>query len=197
MSIVATSIVSIPKTDYNWFVTFIEFEEEPKIKEEINKYFNKLGEEVGPKVLAVRGYDKQKFRESVFEASSLYDEKWHEKIAETSIIITDKNPQIALSDPKEMSKSKIIVFPLSRIYESQGTIQNFLHDLVGALSTENIIKARENIPIEKDKQKESEVSAFKKCWIWLRKYTEMKPSFFGFSLDLGALLDDYVLKPDI
>jgi hypothetical protein len=60
MSIVATNIGSVPKSGFDWYITFIELDFEPKIQQEINSYFNEFGKSIGTKALAIRGYDPKK-----------------------------------------------------------------------------------------------------------------------------------------
>lgn len=194
MSIVATNIGSIPKSGFDWYITFIELEFEPKIQQEINSHFNEFGKSIGTKALAIRGYDQKNFRDSVFEASALYDEKLQQRINTTSLIVTNKNPEIAFSTESELDDGKILVFPLTETFKAHGSILPLLKDLTRSLLSGDAIDSLENLKIDKVTGKLSDENIFIKAWDWLCNYAEMKPGIFGFSLDFKMLVNTYIFK---
>ena len=189
MSILATNISSIPKEGYDWYVTFIEFNLESQLKVEIEEYFHKLGKELGPKAIAIRGYDEKQFRESVFEVTALFD-----AVHETSLIVTNKNPELAFSSEQELSDTKAMIFPLGDLFEKQKTIVPFLKDLVNALANNDFVAVEKRLENATEEELMEEIPALRKAWNWLRKYTDMNPGFFGFNIRLGDLIENYVFK---
>ena len=194
MSIVATNIGSIPKSGFDWYITFIELDFEPKIQKEINSYFNEFGKSIGTKAIAIRGYDPKNFRDSVFEASALYNDKWHQKINTTSLIVTNKNPEIAFSTEAELDNSKILVFPLTETFKAHGSILPLLKDLSESLVNGGAIDTLENLKVDNVTGELSDENVFVEAWDWLCDYSELKPGFFGFNLDLKLLVNTYILK---
>lgn len=194
MSITATNIGSIPKSGFDWYITFIELEFEPKIQKEINSHFNEFGKAIGTKALAIRGYDPKNFRDSVFEASALYDEKWHHRINTTSLIVSNKNPETAFSTKYELDESKILVFPLTETFKKHGSILPLLKELSKSLLSEDAIDSLEDLKIDEVTGKLVDENIFIKTWDWLNNYTEMKPGLFGFNVDFKMLINTYILK---
>jgi hypothetical protein len=80
-----------------------------------------------------------------------------------------------------MDKARVFTFPLQEIYDEQGTLTNFLDDLLAALKNPAAIEALEDM---------EKVQLRKRHWGWLNRYVKMEPGIYGFGVNLNRVLSD-------
>lgn len=184
MSFTASHIATIPASGFKWYLIFLEGPLSDGIRKQIDEHFIALGRETGRDVLVVRGFDPTPFRDSVYEASAFFDEKWRARARFPALIVTNLPPADALSDVMNLEKGKVMIFPLAEVCEDHGSLSGFLTDIVSALKEEDAITALETL----DKGK------LEKGWRWLAKYTTMEPGFFGFNVKLDAVISGLLAR---
>lgn len=183
MSMVASKIGTVPTKGFNWYIVLLEGPFGDAIRDQIDKYFVALGKEAGPDVLVVRGYDATAFRNSFIESAALYGPADWKNISVPAIVVTDALPS-AVESPDGLDRAKVMIFPLKEIYEKYKDISIFFAKLCMALHSDEASNAL-------DKLDRSEI---KKHWSWITEYAEMKPTFFGFKIDVGKIIADMLEK---
>jgi hypothetical protein len=125
MGYLASHVATIPKQGFQWYLIFLEAAYADDIKREIDSNFSILAREVGKNTLVVRGLDATAFRESVFEASAFYDDKWKERAKFPSLLVTNRVPDQVVSDAHILERGKAMILPLADIYREQSPWQDF------------------------------------------------------------------------
>jgi len=178
---IARDIATIPAQGFSWYVLFLEDTFEDPIKQELSTNFLALGHESGPHALVVRGYDVNKFYDSAYEAVTLHDRQWAEKMVRPALLISDTPPRHLFDDPATLAKAKLILVPLTSFRgKPPGTMTDFLRQLSKALRDPDAIRLLSKL----------EPSAFARTWGWLAQYVDVKPSFMGFGLNVDRILAD-------
>jgi hypothetical protein len=185
MSYTATDILTIPATGFQWYMIFLEDAFEDKLRDEIEKHFLTLGREAGQAVLAVRGFDPTRFRDSVVEAPAFFDEKWRQRVKFPSMILMNKPPTAVLGSKDALENAKVVIFPLKEIFAEQQSLSSFFSDLVAALRSRDAMEALDKLDGNK----------LQKGWAWLRKYVKLEPEFFGFGVNINEILDEMIRRP--
>jgi len=181
MSMVASDIGTIPASGFNWYVLFLQDDYDDPINYELSSNFLVLGREVGRDVLVVRGYDSNEFYTSTYEAITLYDVEWQDKMARPALLISDTAPRLLLQERAKLHAAKLILIPLAPFRtKPQGSVIDLLRRLVTALKDEDAVNALTAL----------EPNAFKRGWGWLSRYAELKPNFMGFGVNLKPMIDD-------
>jgi hypothetical protein len=183
VSMVASKIGTVPTKGFDWYIIFLEGAFGDAIRDQIDKYFVALGKESGPDVLVVRGYDPAAFRNSFFESAALYGPGDWKNISVPAIVVTDALAS-AVESPEGLDQARVMIFPLREIYEKYKDISIFFAKLCAALRSDEASNAL-------DKLDKSEI---KKYWSWITEYTEMKPAFLGFKIDVGKIIADMLEK---
>jgi hypothetical protein len=187
MAMIASDIATIPTTGFNWYVLFLEDRYDDPIKIELSSNFLALGQEVGRNALVVRGFDEDTFYSSVYEAVTLYDDEWHQKMTRPALLISDTAPRLLLEEPNKLKAAKLILIPLSQLRsKGPGAIVDLLRNLVLALRDEDAVRLL--VQLDSD--------GIKRKWGWLTKYLDLKPSFMGFGINLNAVLEDLLSARD-
>jgi len=183
MTMRASKIGTVPTEGFNWYIVLLEGPFADAIREQIDKYFITLGEEAGPEVLVVRGYNSTKFRNSFIESAAFYGPGDWGAVDVPAIVVTDALPT-AVERRKGLHQARVMIFPLRHIYEKHKDISIFFAKLLGALQSSDASAALEKL----DKAK------IEKYWSWITDYVELKPGFFGFKADLGKIIGDMLAK---
>jgi len=176
MSMVASSIGTVPTSGFEWYLFFVESPFGNEIRDQVDKHFQTLGKEAGPGVLVVRGFDAQAFRTSLFEAPALHE---FQEIDPPSVVVTDAHPK-RVREVKGLNGAKVMVFPLRPVYAKDKDISLFFDKLLSALRSPDAIIALDKL----------DGSQIQRHWSWLTDYVELKPGFFGFNADLAKLVGD-------
>jgi hypothetical protein len=177
---VATDITTVPSNDnYRWYIFILEHGWADKIGDEVANNFMKFAEKVGPNALVVRGTDPLSFYSQVFENYILLSNTKSEKIVLPAILVADISPEKILETEENIERAKILVFSLSRVAQSQGGVVEFLIKLADTIREEGALDNFENSNDEK----------LEGAWGWVRRYVEIKPNFFGFGVNVNALVD--------
>lgn len=181
MSMIASDIATIPASGFSWYVLFLEENWNDPIKAELSGNFVEFGREVGPDVLVIRGFDPNEFYASAYEAFSLCDGEWSERMKRPALLVSDTAPKLLLTEPAKLRAAKLILLPLAPFRtKPPGSVIELLRHLVAALRDDNAVTALKSL----------EPGALRKGWGWLSKYVELKPNFMGFGVNLNAALDD-------
>lgn len=180
MSYIGSHIATVPSGNFKWYLIFLEDSFNDAIKSEIDKHFTVLGKESGRDILVARGFDASEFRKSIYETPAFYNEEWRERAKFPSLLVTNGPPDRVLQNKDLLDGSKVIIFPLKDTFKEQGTLSGFFNELLETLASEDAIAALEKM----------EKKSIAKWWRWLNKYSKMEPGFFGFSIDLNAILKD-------
>jgi hypothetical protein len=183
MSMIVATLGSVPASGFDWYVLFAEPTLSSEISEQIDKFFLAFGRAAGQKTLAVRGYDREEFRESVVEAGTDFY-KFDIPQEEAVIIVTNAIPKNGIKfNEVDLASAKVMIFPLGKIYKKNKEISSFLNHLLSALK-----KSGPNAFDDLTEPKAVEM------WSWLNQFVEMKPSFFGFKFDLGKSIETALKK---
>src|ERR1700758_3988732 len=134
MSMVARNIGTIPVSGFNWYVLYLEDRFEDPITTELRNNFLEVGNQVGPDVLVIRGFDPDTFYESAYETNTLYGDEWGKRITRPSLLISDTAPRLLLDEPAKLNAAKLISIPLAPLrHQPPGAVVDLLRDLVTAL----------------------------------------------------------------
>lgn len=183
MSMCASSIGTVPTKGFEWYIVLLEGPFADEIRNQIDKYFTSLGKEAGPNVLVVRGYDPTTFKNSFIESSAFYGEGDWKNIEVPALVVTDALPG-AVEREGGLDNAKLMIFPLRSVHEKQKDISIFFERLLSALQSEEATESLNTL----------NKSNLEKYWGWISEYTEMKPGFFGFSVDLKKMVADLLTK---
>lgn len=184
MTMVASDIATIPTSGFSWYVLFLEDTFNDPIKSELSSNFLELGREVGEEVLVIRGFDPNKFYDSAYETVTLYDDEWRRRMTRPALLISDTAPKLLLEESAKLRAAKLILIPLAPFRSKPpGSITEMLRDLVSALRDEDALRALEQL----------EPGTLQKGWGWFSEYSDLKPNFMGFGVNVNAVLDDLLL----
>jgi hypothetical protein len=161
-----------PICSFSWYGFFVESTWNDPIKQQLRANLETLGQRVGPKTLVVRGYDEHAMANEVVEAAGLFDERFR-PISPPALIVSNR-PLQSLDDPEALKDAKIISLNISG---AEGSLPNLLDSLVEALTDANAMAALED---------PKEETRLKRFWGWVARYAELKPTFFGFGINLNA-----------
>jgi hypothetical protein len=178
MSYIASSLATVPAAGFSWYVFFVERAWNDPIKQQLRANFEILGQRVGPRTLVVRGYDEQTMANEVVEATVLFDEKFR-SISPPALIVSNR-PLLSLDDPETRQGAKIIGLNVSGAEGSLPDLPDLLDRLVGALADPDAIAALEN---------PDDDTRLRRFWGWIARYAILKPTFFGFGIDLNTVLE--------
>jgi hypothetical protein len=179
----ASKIGTVPTEGFNWYIVLLEGPFADAIREQIDRYFMTLGQEAGPDVLVVRGYDATEFRDSFIESAAFYGPGDWKNVDVPAIVVTDALPT-AVEQTNGLDQARVMIFPLRQVYERHKDISNFFGKLLAALRSSEASHALEKL----DKAK------IEKYWSWITDYVELKPGFFGFKADLGKIITELLAK---
>jgi hypothetical protein len=116
----------------------------------------------------------------MIEAAALYDERFR-SISPPALLVSNR-PLLSLDDPSGAPEgAKIIALNVSGTEES---LPGLLEKLVSALADPAAMAALEN---------PDEETRLKRFWGWVARYTELKPMFFGFGINLNAVVERLAL----
>jgi len=184
MSYIASHIVTVPSSGFQWYLIFLEGAFADEMRKEIDAHFLTLGREAGKDVLVVRGFDPTTFRESVYEAPAFFNEKWRERAKFPALLVMNCSPSEALVDAENLDKGKVMILPLDKLYREHKSIAGFLSNLLEALKQKDSLDALENLDGTK----------LQKGWGWLSKYFKMEPGFFGFNVRINDVIKDLLAR---
>lgn len=166
---------------YNWYVYFLDDDMKDDLRKELRDNFDVVGKGIGIKNLAIRGYDPSIFSSQVYNHYFKYlVEKYPawKSFPIPSLLLTNISPDLVQHDG--VPKGIAIVLPIVKEYVRPGSISDLLKELMETLKNPDSITSL----LEPDRTK------FQAAWGWIRKYFEIKPSYMGISLDIGAMLDE-------
>jgi len=166
---------------YKWYVYFLDDNMKDGLRNELRDNFDVVGKGIGIKNLAIRGYDPSIFSSQVYHHYFPYlVEKYPawKTFPIPSLLLTNVSPDLIQGN--EIPHGIAIVMPIVKGYVRPGSISDLLKELMEALQNPDSMSSL----LEADKSK------FQTAWGWTRKYFEIKPSFFGITLDVGTMLDD-------
>lgn len=175
MSYIASRLATVPATGFCWSVFFVESAWNDPIKQQLRANFEILGQRVGPRTLVVRGYDEQAMANEVVEAAVLLDARFR-SISPPALIVSNR-PLLSLDDPETRQGAKIIGLNVSG---AEGSLPDLLDRLVGALADPDAMAALEN---------PNDDTRLRRFWGWVARYAELRPTFFGFGINLNAVLE--------
>jgi hypothetical protein len=135
-------------------------------------------------VLVVRGVDPIDFYDQVFATYALGADE-PDKRRLPALLITDTPPTDINEDRSRLENAKMVVLHLWEHYQGHGAVTDVLRKLALTVKEPNAFKSLQAL----DKEK------IKKYWGWLTSYLELKPSFFGFGVNINAILDDLFFRP--
>jgi hypothetical protein len=190
MALTTSGIETIPTHGFSWYVLILEDRWDDPIKEELGSNFHTLGQAIGAYAIAVRGFDSELFFQSVYETLTSYQPEWKDKLVRPSLLVCDTSPRLLLTHKKKLQKQRlvaanVILIPLAAFRgKPRGALSDFLRDLAAALQSPDAIAALSRL----------EPAVLSRYWGWLRKYVEVKPSFLGFGLDVGKMLDQVLQR---
>jgi hypothetical protein len=178
MSFITIDIASVSATDFDWYLVFVESPFQDGIREDMDKNFLTLGREAGKGVLAIRGYDK-------LEIPEFFNRALGNRIQPPCLLVMNRPPADLVDEKKKgaqarLEAAKLIIFPLTPIFEQDGTLSKFFGNLVNALKSRDALEALEQLDGTK----------LQKAWGWLSKYVKMEPGFWGFKLKLNDVMRD-------
>lgn len=181
MGFTATDLARVPSTGYNWFIFLLEDGWDDPLRRELSGSFKKLAGEVGPTALVVQGADPKSFYDQVFYDYALRDlQSEPEHRALPALLITDTPPTEIREDRSIVERAKMVLLPLSKGYARAGSITEVLKELVIVVRSPDAFDSLMELDKEKIRAK----------WLKLLKYFELKPSFYGFGLDLDKIIRD-------
>lgn len=166
---------------YSWYVYFLDDEMKDDLRKEMRDNFDVTGKGIGIKNLVIRGYDPINFSSQVYNHYFSYLVEKFPSFKEfpiPSILLTDVSPD--LIENEHPPKGITIVMPIIKGYVRPGSISDLLKALMETLKSPDSI----NSLLITDRTKLQAV------WGWIRTYFEIKPSFMGVSLNVGAMLDE-------
>ena len=179
MGYIATNLSTIPSQGFRWYIFFLLDNWSDSLRDEVEKNFLRFAEEVGSDCLAVQGTDRVRFYNSVLSSELMKLAPSGERPPLPALIVSNYSPD-AMDDSsgiKDMKNVQLMIFPLAAKYIKPGSITEFLKNLASTLQDDSLeeLKSKEEI---------------RKKWSWLVRYCELKPSFFGVTVNVLQVLED-------
>ncbi len=188
MGWVSSNIAKVPAVNgageaFTWFVFLLPGPFTNQFRQELLDNFFKLSNEVGTQSLVVVGEDFDHFHRDVMRTyrMELYGYDRH-TIPLPSLLVTDTAPA-NVQVYSGSSNARIMLFPLEETALKEGMLSNFLRQLCLTLQDSQAFEEVSALGREKMIEK----------WGWIPRYFNYKPNFFGFDLNLTAILTD-ILK---
>lgn len=183
MSMIATDVATIPAAGFSWYILFLEQIFHDDLSKQLSENFITLGKEVGRDVLVIRGYDPNTFFDSAYETFTLYDDEWNDRLQRPGILVSDTAPALLLSEEAKLKSAKLIYLPLSSFQKTPtNSLASLLRQLVKSLNSPDAYQAL----------RRQEPRKLSTAWGWLRNFVDLKPNFFGFGVDINAMIDQGV-----
>ena len=181
MGYIATDLARVPKGDYDWYIFLLEDGWNDDLRSELSDNFRTLARQVGPSALVVQGADPLPFYDQVFYEYALQELQTETDYhALPALLITDTPPSEIREDRTRVESAKMLLMPLSKRYVRAGSITDILKELVSAIKKPEAFEALQTL----DEQ------GMKTHWCRLLSYFELKPSFFGFGLNVNKIIEE-------
>jgi hypothetical protein len=185
MGYTASSVATVPAInglgqEFQWFIFLLTGGWQNDIRDEIQRNFDYLAEEIGTENLLVKGTDPGRFYQEVIRQYFLHLKGIDEgSIPLPALLVTDTVPAKVTFNDGEVN-ARVIIFPLAEALIRDGILTDFLRKLSSTLKDteafDDIKELGEKKIIEK--------------WGWIPRYCTFKPKFFGFEIDFSAILED-------
>lgn len=165
MAFVASSMARVPREGFNWYIFMVEDDFNDALRSQLRDNFESLGRAVGPDALVVRAFDPGQMKWGALYATP------------PALVVTDRVP--IYGDPS--SEGRMIEFELTnRFARDQFSIVPLLQKLVRALNDPEAMRVLERDTVEP--------GSLRRFWGWVAEYTELKPNFMGFGVNLNAII---------
>jgi hypothetical protein len=142
MGFIATDLATVPALPhYSWYLFLLEDRWHDPLREQLEKNFMKLAEDVGPNALVVRGAHPEQFYSQVFYEYALQDRMKKQERILPALLVTDTPPGEIRKDEELAKKAKIMLFPLSKLTDRAVELTTFLQMLCETLRSSEAIEA--------------------------------------------------------
>jgi len=189
MGFIATDIATIPSQGFEWYVFVLLDDWSDSFRDELERNFDRLVSAVGKDCLVVRGAKPKEFYNQVLDSQLMRSAATRYGRPPLPALIVSNRTLGSMNEhtgEKSMDDARVMIFPLAQRYVRPGSITSFLQRLA-----ENI-KNKSFDEIEKDEHEES----LKSRWRWITEYMELKPTFFGFGVNLNKILENVFQERD-
>lgn len=185
MGFTATDLLSVPGKErgFDRHVFLLDSEWEDDRRRELLDNVTRFAGEVGRRVLVVQGYEPKQFTYEVLRAYGLEDEAAKGALS-LALLISDVSPDDLMSQPGSKSKPVSVVLHLSELYSGHGSVTEVLREVAQTVKEPDALEVLRTMDRRRIKDR----------WGWISRYLEIKPSFFGFGANLGALLQDILAE---
>lgn len=185
MGFITTDLAIVPRGDaFKWYIFLLEDSWDDDLRSELSENFDNLAREIGQQALAVRGSYPDIFSEQVIN-EYLIERQTTETplVPRPALLITDEPPH---EDKRDHFKreAKMILLPLSEQYRRPGSITDILKEVARAVRDPEAFQSLQNL----------DPGRLERHWGWLSHYFIIKPSFFGFGIDLNAVIEDLFFR---
>lgn len=182
MGFVATDLATVPHGPrYSWYLFLLEDQWQDDVRRHLEENFMVLAREVGPDALVVRGTHPDRFYSEVLDKYVLRDRMNRGERILPAILVTDTPPHDLRHNDASVPKARIALFPLASLAGRPGDVTAFLKLLCETVRSPESFEALERL----DRQ------GTRRRWGWVTRYLELKPNFFGFGVDIDAMIDDF------
>ncbi len=187
----------VPTTGFDWYLFVLLDDYEDDLAVELKRNLDAIGKAVGPDTLVVHGYDNDTFLSEVTWAMRAH---MPDTLVPPALVLSSQVPKASPSHPDAVpppalpdqrpagsdptAPAQVLVVPLAAEYAQQGTLRPLLNSLIQAIHDPAAFAALTN--------EHEDPSALCRHWGWTNKYLSIKPSWFGFSIDVDRILTDLV-----
>jgi len=183
MGYLARDVARIPGAGFEWFVFLLEDNWSDALRNELADNFENLAREVGPQVLAVRGFERGPFAAEVLAAYALdHDPSGSRRLP--ALLIANQLPKDVKNDDPRVEKVKMILLPLDEQYIRPGSVSELLENVARTLRDTDSVKSLQSL----------DRNRIERHWGWLNRYVELKPSFMGFGVNINEIIDSLIRR---
>ncbi len=182
MGFVATDLATVPiDPRYSWYLFLLEDHWQDDLRRQLADNFMNLAREVGSNSLVVRGAHPEQFYSQVLYEYALSDRMDRREKILPAILVTDTPPRELRHNDAAVPGARIALFPLASMAARPADLTAFLQVLCATVRSPEAMEDLKRL--DKDDAR--------RRWGWITRYLELKPSFFGFGVDIDAMIDDF------
>lgn len=152
-------------------------------RREILENFDNFSAAIGKRALAVRGLYPEHFSAEVLETYGLMGEV-REGVLSLALLISDVAPSEAIAKRNSQIKPRSVVLHLAELYKGPGSIADLLREVARVVKETDALTVLDSM----------DRSHIENRWGWVTRYVELKPSFFGFGVNVNNVIDDVLLQ---
>jgi hypothetical protein len=176
MGYLATDLLRIKAQGFDWYVLLVEDNYYDQRRSELSRNFEAFARDLGRDALAVRGVDRDAFRDQVLD---IYHVR-RTGCRLPALLITDTLPRRTPDNEERMRHARVVLLSLPSRDWKPGDTSELLQAVARGVGDPEAFNALQQL----------DPSRFRSKWGWLTRYFDLKPNFMGFGVDVDQILEE-------